>query len=125
VFDPGQVARDRPGPDRDRLTVAQLTGAARRHAGWHEPTEAETAAAAAELRDIAGGRPELLAEVAGLLLGFHEGGLGEPKARAAAQLCLAAGADAGQVALWAEEGRHRAGAARMPPFSRPGRTPRP
>jgi hypothetical protein len=34
VFDPGQVAREHRGPDSDRLTIAQLTGTARRHARW-------------------------------------------------------------------------------------------
>src|SRR6266566_3399141 len=39
VFDPGQVGQDRSGLDPARLVVASLTGAARRHAGWEEPTE--------------------------------------------------------------------------------------
>jgi len=43
VFDPGQVGQDRSGLDPARLVVASLTGAARRHAGWEEPTESETA----------------------------------------------------------------------------------
>jgi hypothetical protein len=50
-------------------------------------TEAETAAAVAELREIVGERTDLLDEVAGVLLGAHEGALDEAKARAAAQLC--------------------------------------
>lgn len=41
-----------------------------------EPSEAETAAAAGELPESAGGWTHLLAEAAGLLLGFHEGGPG-------------------------------------------------
>ena len=49
-----------------------------------------------------------------ILLGFHEGGLDEPRAEAAASFCLAAGADAGQVASWTEEGRRRAEEARLP-----------
>ena len=89
------------------------------YARWHEPTEDETAAAVAELREIAGDRPDLLAEGAGILLGFHEGGLDEPRARAAAYFCVEAGADRGQIAGWTEEGRRRAEAARHPPFSRP------
>jgi hypothetical protein len=67
-------------------------GVAQRHAGWRELTEAETAAAVAELRETAGGRTDLLAEVADILLGASEGELDEPRSRAAAQLCIAAGA---------------------------------
>jgi hypothetical protein len=37
--------------------------------------------------------------------------------------CAPAGADADRVAQWVEEGRRRAQAARLPPFSQPGRTP--
>ena len=57
----------------DQLTVARLTGAAWRHASGWEPTGAETAAAVRELREIAGGRGDLLAEVAGIGLGAAEG----------------------------------------------------
>ena len=121
VFDPGRVTRDRPGPDRDRLTVARLSATAHRHARWRDLTEAETAAALAEIRQVADGRGDLLAEVAGVLLGAHEGELDEPKARAAAQLCCLAGADEDLIRQWVEEGRRRAEAARLPPFSRPGR----
>ena len=45
----------------------------------------------AALRELAGGRADLLAEVAGILEGAHEGELNEPLARQAAQLCRAAG----------------------------------
>ena len=79
-------AYDRPGSAQVRLVLASLTGAARRHAGWEEPGEEETAAAVADLRKILAGRddgPALLAEVAGLGLGFHSGGLGEARAKAA------------------------------------------
>jgi len=69
VFDSVSVNQDRPGPDPDRILVAQLTGAARRHARWREPTGAEEAAAVAELRELAAGRGDLLAEVAGVLEG--------------------------------------------------------
>ena len=117
------MARDRPGPDSDRLLVARLDGIAKRHAKWREPTESETAAAVVELREVAGDRPDLLAEVAGILLGASEGRLDEPRARAAAQLCIAAGADESLMPGLVEEGRRRAAERRMPPFSQPGRTP--
>jgi hypothetical protein len=118
------MARDRPGPDHDRLTVARLSAIVQRHARWRELTEAETAAAVVELRETAGGRADLLAEVAGVMLGAHNGELDEPKAKAAAELCRLAGADEDLTPEWIEEGRRRAGTARMPPFSQPGRAPR-
>jgi hypothetical protein len=88
-----------------------------------EPSEAETAAAAGELPESAGGWTHLLAEAAGLLPGFHEGGPGAPQARAAAGFCIAAGADQDVIPQWTEEARRRAEAARMPPLSRSGGTP--
>jgi hypothetical protein len=124
MFDPGPMAQDYRRPDHDRLLVARISGIAMHHARWHEPTESETAAAVAKLREAAGDRPDLLAEEAGILLGFYEGGLNEPRARAAAGFCIAAGADVDRVARWTEEGRRRAEAAEPPPFSRPGRPPR-
>jgi hypothetical protein len=77
-----------------------------------------TAAALAGLREILKGRddgPELLAETAGLLLGFHEGDLHEARARNAAGFCVAAGADESLIPQWQEAGRQRAATARMPP----------
>jgi hypothetical protein len=62
MFDPGRMARDRLRPDCDRLLVARISGIAKRHAQWRAPTEAEIAAAVAELREVAGDRPDLLAE---------------------------------------------------------------
>jgi hypothetical protein len=87
------MGRDRYGPDRDRLVVAELNGAAGRRAQWRDLTEAEAAAAVAELREIAGGRPDLLAELAGVMIGAGEGKPDEPRSKGAAQLCIAAGAD--------------------------------
>jgi hypothetical protein len=90
--------------------VAQLHGAAWHHARWQEPAEAEMAAAVAELREILTGQddgPALLAQVAGLRLGYHEGGPDEPRARAAAHYCIQAGADEDLMDQWTEEGRRR------------------
>ena len=101
--------------------MARLTGIANRHSRWREPTEAETAVAVAEFRKVAEGRSDLLAEVAGILLGAHEGELDELKAKATAELCRLAGADESLMAGWIEEGRCRAEARRQPPFSQPGR----
>lgn len=116
---------DRPGPDRDRLLIARLTGIAQRHARWGALTEDEMAAGVAELREIAAGRSDLLAEVAGIAVGTAEGRGDEyrAQAQAVAGLCLAAGADEDLIPEWTEEGRRRAELRRHPPFSRPGRTP--
>jgi hypothetical protein len=119
-----RVGQDHRRVEPDRLTVAALTGAAQRHAGWGNPTESETAAAVAELEEILAGRddgPVLLAEVAGILLGFGEGQLDEAKAKSAAELCRLAGADEDLIARWIKEGRKRAANAALPPFSRPRR----
>ena len=117
------ASRNRPSPDADRLLMARISGIALRHARWREPTEDQTAVAVAELREIAGDRPDLLAEEAGILLGFHDG-LDEPRAKAAASFCSAAGADKSLIPRWIEAGRERAEQAGRPLFSRPGRTPR-
>lgn len=101
-------------PEADQLTVARLTGAAGRHAPFREPTGAETATAVAELREIAGDRGDLLAEVAGLLIGFYRETKQERKAQAAARYCVAAGADPDLIPHWIEEGRSRAAVARQP-----------
>jgi hypothetical protein len=99
----------------DQLTVARLTGAAWRHASGWEPTGAGTAAAVRELREIAGGRGDLLAEVAGLLIGYYRRTAEELKARAAAYYCIAAGAGLDLIPRWIETGRSRAAAARLIP----------
>jgi hypothetical protein len=98
--------------DEDQLTVARLAGAAQRHAPWREPSRPETAAAVAELREIAGPRADLLAEVAGLLTGFYQGTAEQVRARAAARYCRAAGADPALIPRWTAEGQRRAAAAR-------------
>jgi hypothetical protein len=97
---------------RDQLTVARLAGAAQRHAPRREPSSQETAAAVAELREIAGPRADLLAEVAGLLAGFYQGTAEQARARAAARYCRAAGADPELIPRWTAEGERRAAAAR-------------
>jgi len=101
--------------ERDQLTVARLTGAAWRHASGREPTGAQTAAAVRELREIAGGRGDLLAEVAGLLIGYYRRTAEELKARAAAYYCIAAGAGLDLIPRWIETGCSRAAAARLIP----------
>jgi hypothetical protein len=96
--------------------VAQLTGEARHRARWRPLTAEEEAAAVAELRALAGGRADLLAEVAGLFEGTSEGELDEPFARQAAQLCRLAGADLDLIPDWVTEGKRRAANARRRPY---------
>jgi hypothetical protein len=119
------MARDHRGSDPDRLIAARLAGAAQRHARWGGLTEAQKAAGAAELTEVAGGRSDLLAQVAGLALGTTESKGDEYRARgqATAELCRLAGADEDLIPQWTEEGRRRAEAARLPPFSQPRPTP--
>src|SRR5947199_9807174 len=104
-------------PQADRILVAQLTGEARHRARWRDLTADEEAAAVAELRQLAAGRADLLAEVAGIFEGTSEGELDEPLARCAARLCRQAGADPAAIPAWIEEGRRRSANARQPPFS--------
>jgi hypothetical protein len=104
-------------PQADRLLVAELYGEARRRAQWRDLSSDEEATAVAALRELAGSRADLLAEVAGVLEGTSEGELDEPLARQAAALCRKAGADPKAIPAWTEEGRRRAATARQPPFS--------
>jgi hypothetical protein len=106
---------ERAARELDQLTVARLTGAAWRHASGWEPTEAGTAAAVGELREIAGGRGDLLAEVAGLLIGYYQQTAEEPKAQAAAYYCIVAGASREPIPRWVQVGCSRAAAARLIP----------
>jgi hypothetical protein len=117
VSDTMPMGDHRNRPEADRILVAQLTGEARHHAKWRQLTEEEEAVALAELRALAAGRADLLAEVAGIFEGTSEGELDEPLARSAAQLCRKAGADPEAIPGWIEEGRRRAANARRPPFS--------
>ena len=86
AFDPGKVNQDRFVPAADRLLVAQLTGTARHHARWRDLTADEQAAAVTELRELAAGRADLLAQVAGIFEGASAGRHDEPLARQAATL---------------------------------------
>jgi hypothetical protein len=81
---------------------------------------------AAERRQVAGGRCDLLAEEAGITFGTSrdEGPEYRTQAEAIAELCRLAGADENLIPQWTEEGRRRAQAARLHPFSQPGRSPR-
>jgi len=83
-------------------------------------------AGTAELRDAAAGRTDLLAEEAGIEVGFaaSQGEHDRARAEQVARLCRLADADESLIPRWAEVGRERAELAGKPPFSRPGRAPR-
>jgi hypothetical protein len=117
VSDTIRMGDQRPRPEADRILVAQLTGEARHRARWRPLTEDEEAGALAELRALAGGRADLLAQVAGIFEGTSDGEPDEPLARSAARLCRLAGADTDAIPAWIEEGRRRSANARRPPFS--------
>lgn len=104
-------------PQADRILVARLSGAAGRLSRFGALDDAQADAGAAELREIAGGRGDLLAEVAGIRLGTAEtkGREYEVQAAAIARLCRAAGADLEAIGEWTEEGRRRSGAWRRSP----------
>ena len=104
-------------PQADRLLIAEIYGEARRRAQWRELSSEEEAAAVAELRELAAGRADLLAEVAGIFEGTSRGRLDEPLARQAAGLCRRAGADPEAIPGWIEEGRRRRAVTRQPPLS--------
>ncbi len=104
-------------PQADHILIAELHGEARHHAKWCKLTDAEESAAVAALRELAGGRADLLAEVAGVLEGAREGEPDEPLARQAAGLCRKAGADESAIPAWIEVGRERRANARRLPFS--------
>jgi hypothetical protein len=97
----------RPSPDADSLLGAELRGTAEHHAKWRPRTADEHAAAVAELRELAGGRSDLLAEEAGLLIGCYEDHINGPLKRCAAELLIAAGADESLLTEWIGEGRRR------------------
>jgi hypothetical protein len=103
-------------PQADRILGARLMGTAKRLGRRNLPAD-EYAAAVAELRELAGGRADLLAETAGLLEGFGEGEPTGPMNRLAVQLCRDAGADPETIPGWIAEGRRRRSEARQPPFS--------
>jgi hypothetical protein len=79
----------------DRILVAQLHGESERHARRGELAGDERAAAVAAVRELAGGRGDLLAHVAGILEGFSAGEADEVMPLRAAALCRDAGADPG------------------------------
>jgi hypothetical protein len=121
---PSRHGRRRRRPDPDGITIAQLAGTAGRFVS-RKPLDVE--AAVTELREIANGRSDLLAERAGITLGFYTRENRDEWQRKAleAALLIAAGADLTRLTEWIEEGSSgRKGCARREAQRRPrGRWP--
>ena len=109
--------------EADRLLYATLAGAAARHAGLGALAPEQEAAAVAELREIAGHRPDLLAHRAGTAIGFGESQYDAVVYRLIADLCIKAGADPAQIP--AGSGRPPARRAGPPGALHRHRAPRP
>jgi hypothetical protein len=103
--------------ERERLTSARIAAITRRHARGRALTGVEEAAALSELAEVAHGRVDLLAQEAGLAIGFHDQDIDAPMYLQIAQLCIKAGADTALISRWIEEGRRRAADVRQTPFT--------
>ena len=101
------MATARRKPDPDGVTRAQLAGTVGLHVS-RKPLDVE--GAVTELREVANGRGDLLAERAGITLGFYaRENRDEWQSKALqAALLIAAGADLTQLTEWIEEGQERA-----------------
>ena len=100
----------------DQLLSARISGICSRYCTRGRIDTPD--AAVAELRQVAGDRPDLLAAHAGLALGLAEADrLGAPRYRAEAELARLSGANEAQIAGWIEIGRKRAEQARLRPYS--------
>jgi hypothetical protein len=99
------VARRKPDPDG--ITTAQLAGTVGRYVS-RKPLDVE--AAVTELREIANGRGDLLAERAGITLGIYARENRDEWQRKAleAALLIAAGADLTRLTEWIRVGQERA-----------------
>jgi hypothetical protein len=101
------VAIARRKADPDGITTAQLAGTVGRYVS-QKPLDVE--AAVTELREIANGRADLLAERAGITLGIYARENRDEWQRKAleAALLIAAGADLTRLTEWIAVGQERA-----------------
>jgi hypothetical protein len=101
------MAITRRPPDPDGITTAQLAGTVGRYVS-RKPLDVE--AAVTELREIANGRGDLLAERAGIRFGFYARDNRDEWQRKALQaaLLIAAGADLTRLTEWIAVGQERA-----------------
>jgi hypothetical protein len=101
----------------DQILSAKIAAVCRRHCSRGRIEDQDQAEA--ELRQLAGTRPDLLAQHAGICLGWAE--LTAPAEttglQAEADLCKAAGAPAALIEQWIETGRHRRRSARATPHT--------
>jgi hypothetical protein len=102
------MAIARRKPDADGVIRAGLAGTAARYA---RSKRLDVEGALSELREIAGGRGDLLAERAGVILGFRDEDERDgrwPSSALEAALCIAAGADLTKLTEWIAIGQERA-----------------
>jgi hypothetical protein len=92
----------RPSPER--LAVARVTGIVRRHSGT-EPINVH--AALEEIRAVPAVSPEVLAEAAGIALGYYHDAQDWSSRIIEGGLLIAAGADLSQLRHWINVGRNR------------------
>jgi hypothetical protein len=90
-------------PDPDRILGAKLNGRGLYLARAGGPL----ADAVAQLRELANGRADLLAEEAGLMLAAYSVRIETGDRAIAAGLLIMAGADVNAIARWVEIGRRR------------------
>src|SRR5262252_5804749 len=95
----------------DHLLVTPIIASTTPCAPHRRLTADEEATAVAELKQAAAGWAALLAECAGLALGYGEHQPGAARYRHIAELCVAAGVDQALVEAWIEAGRQRASTA--------------
>jgi hypothetical protein len=95
----------------DSLLVTPTTGPATLPAPGWRLTPDEGATTVAELTQVGAGWTILLAECAGLALGYGEHQCDAARYRQIAELCIAAGVDETLVEAWIEVGRQRASTA--------------
>lgn len=107
--------REHRRPDPVREDRSRLPSALR---SWSDQDQDQDQAVA-ELRDLAGSRPHLLAEHVGVCLGWAEvtASAEAPGLRAQADLCKAAGAPDDLIAHWIETGRQRRRSTRATPYN--------
>lgn len=101
----------------DQILSAKIAAVCRRHCARGRIEDQDRAVA--ELRDLAGSRPHLLAEHTGVCLGWAEvtASAEAPGFRAQADLCKAAGAPDDLIAHWIETGRQRRRSTRATPYT--------
>jgi hypothetical protein len=102
------MAVKRSKPDPDGIITARLAGTAGRYAS-RDPLDVDVALA--ELRELADGRSDLLAERAGVIFGFRDEDARDgrwPSRALEAALLIAADADLTRLMEWIAVGQERA-----------------